>query len=138
MIINLPWVEQINTLCLPKDFEEQVKTSFKKFTEGTSKQYTFEDKLLYLDNLRRGYLRTDNTEASIIDLIGRRVSYELEENGEMPEKYDIMSTEFMGHCYDEGFRPLRDIWEPYSSSNNIETLKVILKIVQIVVNYEGE
>ena len=74
MIINLPWVEQINTLCLPKDFEEQVKTSFKKFTEGTSKQYTFEDKLLYLDNLRRGYLRTDNTEASIIDLDVYRMS----------------------------------------------------------------
>lgn len=134
MIIRLPWVQEINTLDLPDNFDELVRESFQKFTEGTAKEYRFEDKLLYLDNIRRSYARIDNAEASVNELIMGEVRYNLE-NGEMPDAEDILSLEFMEKCYDAGFRPFRTAYEGCYKDNE-ETLKVILKIIQIVVNYE--
>lgn len=55
MIIRLPHVEPIDTLNIPKDFNERVKYSFWKFTEMTAEDYTDEDRLAYLDNLRLRY-----------------------------------------------------------------------------------
>lgn len=138
MIIKLPWIEPIDTLHLPANFEWQVKESFRQFTQGTAKEYQFEDKLSYLDNLRRCYMRNDDTEKAIDNLIAKTIRYELDEYGTMPDKEEILSTEFMEQCYDKGFRPLRDEYEPYSHSQNTETLKVIFRIVQIVSNYEEE
>lgn len=48
MIIQLPWIESLDTLNLPNDFEDRVKESFGKFTRETNKDYTHEDKLLYI------------------------------------------------------------------------------------------
>lgn len=52
MIIRLPHITPINTLDLPCDFEERVQESFAKFTEMTAKEYTDEDRLAYIGNLR--------------------------------------------------------------------------------------
>lgn len=52
MIIRLPHVDPIDTLDLTEDFENRVKQSFAKYTEGTSKDYRFEDKLQYIENLK--------------------------------------------------------------------------------------
>lgn len=134
MIIRLPWIKPIDTLNLPDDFDEKVRESFSKFTEGTSKEYKFEDQLLYLDNIRRAYIRENDTTEAVNDIIGRSVSYQLREHGELLSMEEILSVEFMEQCYNEGFRPYRDFYEPYSSSQNEKTLKVILRIVQIVAN----
>lgn len=139
MKINLPWVAPINTLNLPDDFKARVRSSFKQFTEGTSKEYQFEDKLLYLDNLRQYYLRKDKSpEDAIKTMIGDAVVYQLDNYGESLSADEILSTEFMEAAYEKGFRPLRDAYEPYSSSDNTATLKVILDIVKIIVNYSDE
>lgn len=136
MKINLPWVEPIDTLSLPDDFEARIKLSFKKFTDGTAKEYQFEDKLLYLDYLRRYYLREDREpEEAVKKMIGDAVVYHLDTYGESLSAEEILSTEFMAAAYEGGFRPLRDTYEPYSSSDNTATLKVILDIVRIIVNY---
>lgn len=68
-------------------------------------------------------------------MISEAVMYQLDEYGEMPDKDEILSVEFMEHCYDEGFRPYRQQYETDSSSANEKTLKVILKIIQIIVDY---
>lgn len=135
MIIKLPWIREIDTLSLPNDFEELVKQSFREFTEGTAEQYRFADKLLYLDNIRKFYTRRDDDEAAVNALVMSDVRYCLED-GEMPETRDILSLEFMERCYNAGFRPFKDEYERYSSSDNDKTQQAILKIIQIVVNYE--
>jgi len=136
MIINLPYVKPIDTLDLPSDFEEQVKASFAKFTEGVSKEYQFQDKLSYLDNLRRFYLREDNTCEAVKGLIADTVIYSLENDGDIDSR-DFYSIEFMESCFELGFRPFKDKYEEYPNSDNDKTLEVIFKIIQIVVNYEG-
>lgn len=135
MIIKLPWIEPIDSLQIPDNFDELVKKSFEKFTEGTREEYRFEDKLLYLDNLRKHYISKKTAREAVEQLILETTMYQLDEYGEMPDKDEILSVEFMEHCYDEGFRPYRQEYEMDSSSANKTTLKVILKIIQVIVDY---
>lgn len=138
MIIKLPWIEPIDTLDLPENFEELVKKSFREFTRGTKKEYRHEDKLLYLDNLRKAYLREDNPEKAVRNLVSKETMYQLEEYGEMPDTGDILSVDFMETCYKEGFRPFYYPYDEVSGDRNSKTLSVILDIIKIVVNYEEE
>lgn len=138
MIINLPWIEPIDTQRLPENFEELVKKSFREFTKGTNIDYRHVDKLLYLDNLRKAYLREDNTEEAVRNIVSEKTMYYLEEYGEMPDTGDILSVEFMEICYKEGFRPFFSHCYENSPIKNSKTLSVILSIIKIVVNYEEE
>lgn len=138
MIIRLPWINPIDTNNVPSNFDELVKESFKKFTDGTSDDFTFLDKLYYIDNLRKIYLREDNTELSVRNLIRDMVMYHLEEYNDLPETSEILDVEFMERCYDEGFRPFYYEWDKTSSSRNYMIQKIILRIIQIVVNYDKE
>lgn len=71
MIIRFPWIREIDTLDLPENFEQLVEESFRRFTEGTAKDYRFEDKLCYLDNLRERYLSGgEDDEEAVTRLIG--------------------------------------------------------------------
>ena len=139
MMIYLPWIDPIDTENLPEDFEAQVKMSFGKFTEGTNRDYTHVDKLMYLDNLRRYYLRGKHqkyTEDYVNDIMKKTFEYSLDEYGEIPDKEEFLSIEFMGSCFDYGFFPFRDQYDRDSSSRNNTVLKVILEIIRIVIHWE--
>lgn len=137
MLIKLPHVDPIDTLNVPNDFEEKVKYSFKMFTELTNPKYTYEDKLMYLDNLR-GYLHpvyaTDAVKYLILDHIG----FELDEYGDLPDKDDFWSIDFMSECFEKGNKPFRDEYEKISHSANDKTLKVIFEIIRVVVNWSDD
>lgn len=139
MIIKLPWVEYIDTLHLPNNFENKVKESFAKFTQGTHKDYTQIDKLQYIDNLKRYYIRgLQSGREEVKKLIGEKVYEYLEEYGDMPDGCEILSLDFLEECYEKGFLPLIDEYERSSSSGNDKTLKVIAEIIKIVMNWEHE
>ena len=137
MKIELQYIDEIDTLDLPDNLEEQVQTSFGKFTHGTAEDYTFEDKLLYLDNLRR-FLHPLDSGDGVRKIILDSAEFELDEYGELPSADEYNSIEFMEHCYEQGFKPYRDKYEKYSHSANTETLKAILRIINAIVNWEGE
>lgn len=139
MKIRLPYIETIETECLPDNFEELVKKSFVNFTKGTNKDYTFEDKLLYLDNLRKFYLRgyTD-TSFEITKILGESYREQLDNHDDILEKEEVLSTEFMEYCFDKGFMPFRDTWDKWSSSANDRAHKAIVAIIKIVINFEWE
>lgn len=84
MKIKLPYIDPIDTLNLPDNLEEQVRTSFGKFTHGTAEDYTFEDKLLYLDNLRK-FLHPLDSEDSVRKIILDSAEFKLDEYGELPK-----------------------------------------------------
>lgn len=138
MIIKLPYVQPINTLNLPEDFENKVIESFSKFTDGTNSDYTYQDKLCYIDNLKKFYMIRENGNHDVKDLVARIVINNLEGCGEIPEKEEFFSVEFMEKCYESGFLPFLQEYEKRSSSKNDETLKVIFKIIQIVINWERD
>lgn len=138
MIIKLPWVEVIDTESLPENFEELVRTSFLKFTEGTRKEYRFVDKLLYFDNLRKFYTRNDeNEEEAVTRLLGETIRYNLENGNEFSEN-DFYSTEYMEMVFKAGDRPFTAYYDQWSSSRNDRILKTISEIIRIVSNIGDE
>ncbi|MGT2743658.1 hypothetical protein [Streptococcus plurextorum] len=139
MKIRLPYIEPIETENLPDDLETLVKKSFTRFTEGTNKDYTFADKLLYLDNMRRFYLRNyTDTSFEITKLLGENFRYQLDEYDDVLDKEDVLSTDFTEYCFDKGFMPLSDTWDKWSSSADTRAKKAIVEIIKIVINFEWE
>lgn len=146
MIIKLPWVNPIDTLNLPEDFEDQVKESFKKYTKGTSTDYTWIDKMTYISHLPLIFRNMTNlseltiAEGEVEDLIHERLDYELEEEDDVIDRDDIYSFEFMCDCFAYGMRYMRPLheYEPFSSSKNEETEKAMFRIMQIVMDWEPE
>ena len=111
--------------------------SFHNFTEGTAKIYEFEDKLHYLDNLRKS-LHAGSTDEHVRRLVCKRVEHRMEEEGDFPDRKDFLCIEFMEHCFDEGFMPFHDTYYFGSKSGNEECLRSILRIIRTVVNYSEE
>ena len=139
MIIKLPWVQPINTEEMPENFEELVRTSFLKFTEGTRKEYRFVDKLLYFDNLRKFYTRNNETEEEAVTrLLGETIRHHMENGDEFSEE-DFYTIEYMEIVFREGDRPFRASYDKRSSSRNFIILKTISEIIRIVSNIgDGE
>ena len=135
MKIYLPHIDPIDTDRLPENLEELVKQSFEKFTHGTREEYQFEDKLLYLDNLREGYINRLGTRDLVENLSKEEVVYQLEEYGEMPDTEEILSIDFMVRCYDAGFRPFRRDYDSVSFSRNKKIMKTIYRIIKAVIEY---
>ena len=48
MIVKLPMGVTVNTNNMPDNFDNIIRDSFRKFTEGTNKIYQYEDKLYRL------------------------------------------------------------------------------------------
>lgn len=137
MIIRLPHIEQISTEQLPNNFDDLVRESFAKFTQGTSKYYRFVDKLLYLDNLRKYYTTDFKYDYDAVKkIMTNYFEFKIDEFEEFPDERDFLSTEFMEVCFKEGFFPLRRYYDLDSSSRNDRVQKTILRIIQLVVNYE--
>lgn len=137
MIIRLPHVDPIDTLDLTEDFENRVKQSFAKYTEGTSKDYRFEDKLQYIENLKKYYIRRVDASEEVRRIILDRCEFELDEYGDLPDRDEFWSLEFMEQIFDAGFLPFRQKYEN-SSERNYKTLKAIYEIIRIVVCWEEE
>ena len=136
MIINLPNNGTIDTSNITNDFEEIVKKSFAGFTEGTAKDYRYQDKLLYLDLVRKKFHKYINSYDAVKEVLMSRFEYELDEYGEIPSEDDFYNMEFMETCFDAGFMPMYDTYSATSSSENERIMKVLADIVKIVINYE--
>lgn len=76
----------------PENLEFYVMKSFHNFTEGTAKVYEFEDKLRYLDNLRKS-LHAGSTDEHVRRLVCKRVEHRMEE-GDFPDRKDFLCIEF--------------------------------------------
>lgn len=133
----LPFVGNLRLDEPPENLEFYVMKSFHDFTDGTAKVYEFEDKLHYLDNLRKS-LHAGSTDEHVRRLVCKRVEHRMEEEGDFPDREDFFCVEFMEHCFDEGFMPFHDTYYFGSKSGNEECLRSILRIIRTVVNYSEE
>lgn len=139
MIIKFPQTGyKLDTLNPSEDFEERIKEVFATFTEETSEEYTFADKLYFLDLLRT-YIHGDIDDEDLVkDVILNYAEYELTEYGSLPDKDNYQTIEFMTECARQGFRPFGIRKAEKSSSMNDKTQKTILRVIQIIVNWERD
>lgn len=139
LTVILPKGLSVDVYDLPHDFEEQVQKAFSEFTQGTAKDYTFMDKLRFID-LASYYLHGANGEEEAVrELIHNKLDYELDEFGNFPDESDYLSVEFMEMCYSEGRRSQRldsdgfKYVDSYKDREQIE--KMLLRFIEAVVSY---
>lgn len=140
LTVSLPKGLIFDVYDLPEDFESKVQKAFSEFTEGTAKDYTFMDKLRFID-LASYYLhggKDENTAVRV--LIHDKLDYDLNEYGTFPDETDYLSTEFMELCYSEGRRSQRldsdgfKDAESYKDREQIE--KMLLRFIKAIIDYE--
>lgn len=139
-IVKLPRGIEVDIFDLPEDFEEQVKESFRGYTEGTAKEYRYCDKLGYIDCCIK-YLNGGKRSDDIVnEMVEGRILYEWRENGEIITEDDIYCFEFMEECYNRGKEDARLCSHFGSDDHHIydQIQKVIVKVITIVMNYEEE
>ena len=141
LIVRLPKGLSVDVYNLPEDFEINVQRAFSEFTQGTAKDYTFMDKLRFID-LASYYLHgAVDEEKAVRELIHGKLDYELDEFGSFPDESDYLSVEFMETCYSEGRKSQRldsaDFArvESYKDRELIE--KMLLKFIEAVIGYEN-
>lgn len=140
LTVSLPKGLIVDVYDLPEDFESQVQKAFSEFTEGTAKDYTFMDKLRFID-LASYYLHgCKGEETAIRELIHNKLDYDLDEFGTFPDESDYLSVEFMEMYYSEGRRSQRldsdgfkDV-DSYKDRKQIE--KMLLRFIKAVIDYE--
>lgn len=142
MLIRLPHIKPIETEDIQPDFEEQVKLSFSKFTQGTRKEYAYQDKLYYIDRLTREWIRNlEDARAQVKKLVNDRIEYALEEGEELPTREDLSDISFMEQCFEAG-RDKSKLYQHYldgsCSSADDRALKAEADIIKIVMNWEAD
>ncbi len=142
MTIKLPNRLEIDINNMPKNFAELVTESFAEYTKGTSKSFRDEDRLSYIDLCRKYIYGIKDVHFSdeVNNCIKSRFNYELEENGEIMEKEEFFSFDFMEECFSKGYRladkPLCIKLEDVNHHVNEELNKLMCRIIKTVMDYE--
>ena len=122
---------------IPEDFEVQVQKAFAEYTEMTSKDYTFQDKLMFIDvcvNILHG--EKDNSEA-VMELMKDTFEYQVTEYGTFPNESDFLTTEFMEICYEEGKRSQKLYYRYGVNRHEEEKIeKMLIRLIKAVIDYE--
>ena len=127
----------VDTDNIPEDFEHQVQKVFAEYTELTAKDYTFQDKLLFIDvcvTILHG--DKDNSEA-VMELMKGTFEYEVSENGNFPDESDFLSTEYMEYCYAQG-KDNQRLYSRYGVERKDEEKieKMLIRLIKAVIDYE--
>lgn len=137
MIFELPRGLTVDTNNVPGDFEEQVQKTFAGYTELTHKDYTFQDKLMFID-VCVGILHGDkDDDAAVMDLMKDTFEYQVTEYGTFPNETDFLTTEFMEACYKEGKKNQYLHFRNSAGNHEIEKIeKMLIRLIKAVLDYE--
>lgn len=98
MIIELPRKIQVDTNNIPDDLYQVVQRAFAEYTKGTRAEYTYQDKLCFIDLMAEKIQHADASD-KVNQLIKDTFAYELDEQGEITDLSTFYSIEFMENCY---------------------------------------
>lgn len=119
----------------PENLEELVTVAFRSYTEGTRKDYRDEDKLRFIDLLRKRINPTD-FDSYYEQYAHGQLDYAIENDGEFNLEDDVdSSVEFAESCFDEGFKPLAFTGNEMNHHDRDKAVNTIARIVKAVMNY---
>jgi hypothetical protein len=102
LIVKLPMGMTVDVYNLPEDFEEQVQKAFGEFTTGTAKDYTYQDKLCFIDLAIKDLHGDRQSDKAVRKLMIDYFEAEIDEQGRIANEDDYYSIEFMEWCYQSG------------------------------------
>ena len=139
MIITLPRGIKIDIDRVPENLEEIVQKSFGEYTHGTSRAYTYEDRLMYIDVMMKNIWRAD-AQRDVQTLILNRFKYNLDDQGELTEPEEFLSVSFMEECYSLGHdrARLRCRGATEDRRDDEKIMKIVERVIRAVMNWEPE
>lgn len=130
MIATLPRGLVIDTNNMPEDFEGQVKAAFAEYTQGTAEDYTFEDRLRFLDLCIEAFSGGKDSDDSVMEYIKDRMEQDIR-NGEFPEESDYYSFDFMVEMYEMG-KEHQSMYQQYRNGGRHEKESIEKAITRII------
>jgi hypothetical protein len=122
---------------------EEVRKAFRNYTQGTAPEFTWEDKLSFIDRAVEK-LRTGDKdgEEAIIELMTDCFKCQLEEGLEIPERDDFYTLEFLSECFEAGVDAARLNSDRIGLTRKIDgkasdaAKRYIYELVHAVINYD--
>ena len=140
MKVNFPRGLVFDLDNIPEDFESQIRQAFHDFTDGTRKEYMYQDKLLFIDKMVK-LLRGDRREESLVDeWINDFAEYERERNNYFVSKDDIFSRDSMVSMVGIG-RKQQSLYGEYTEKGSHEDekiMKLLVRAIKAVMDYREE
>lgn len=122
---------------------EEVRKAFRDYTHGTAPEFTWEDKLSFIDRavnkLRTG--GKDGDEA-VIELMTDYFKSQLEEGQEIPDSDDFYTLDFLSECFEAGVDAVRlnsdriGLTQKNHGKASDAAKRYIYELVHAVINYE--
>lgn len=138
MKVTLPRDRVIDLNNIPPNFEELIRQDFAEFTEGTSKDYTYQDKLYYIDLMAERLHQAQNRDQKVYRLIKDRFEYNLDELNIFTDESEFLSLDFMGECYELG-RKNATLYDKYIANDYHDSEKIMeleVRAIKAIINYE--
>lgn len=134
MEIRLPRGLYVDVNDIPEDFDEIVRKTFEEYTEGTAEDYTYQDKLHFIDLCRKYVHRAEDGWDCVVELMKDRFETELRECGEIMSEEDFLCTEFMEECFNAG---RTNLYHHYTGNHHIDDkiMEVLVRVIKVVINY---
>ena len=139
MIATLPRGLIIDTNDLPEDFEKRIKAAFAEYTMGTAKEYTFEDRLRFLDLCIEALHGGNDSDDIVMEYLKDKMEQDIR-NGDFPEESDYYSFDFMVEMYEMG-KEHQSMYQQYCDGGRHEKEgieKAITKIIRALFDYKED
>lgn len=138
--INLPRGLEVDIFNLPDNFEEEINRVFGEYTQGTAKDYRDCDRLGFIDCCVR-HINGDKNSYDVVDeKVEDFITAQWREYGQLDNKDDVYSADFMADCYAEGVQNAVLCSHFGTDDHHIydQIQKVLVQVITIVMNYRDE
>lgn len=139
--VNVTYKLRFDPENLPEDFDEQILTAFKEYTEGTSHDFTHCDQLLFIDNVIGRLSKATDEGTRVEEILEDRILYEWRENHELIEMDELYSDGQMEEMYRAGkedARLYKDYGYLHTGREEKAIQKMVLRIIRIVSSFKWE
>ena len=135
-VVSFPRGLRVNLNNIPDDFEDQIKDCFTSYTEGTAKDYTYQDKLAFIDLIAQYINKKIDAYTAIRSKILEVCEYDLDNEGRLPDDEDFRSIEFMEECFMMGRDSMR-LYTKVSGDHHIydEVMKLECRAIRAVMEW---
>ena len=123
----------------PENLEEIVQDYFADYTSGTNPDYLDDDKLAYIDLIRKKIHPEKESYEAVKKKLTDWFEYQLDESERVPDISECWSMEFFEDCYNDGDKKLYDKQYGYKEMNHHQYDEIhhtLVRIISAVINYE--
>ena len=139
-IINLPRGRHFDIEQIPENLEELIGQDFREFTAGTAREYTFEDKLYYIDLMAEILHGEPGSASSANRLCIDMFKYNLEETNHFTDPDEFLDSGFLEACVDAGKKSQQLYSHHFGRSmhENEEIMRVMVRVITTVMLWDPE